>query len=313
MKIIVIDKVHDFLFKKLREYGMQVIDNQDITIENTIELLRDYDGIIIRSKIKLTREILQNLPNLKFIARVGAGMESIDIETAKQLGIELINAPEGNRDSVGEHTIGMLLNLFNNICSANAEVKGGLWQREPNRGIELMGKTVGIIGYGNMGSAFARRLSGFGVRVISYDKYKTFYSDGYTQEVDLETIFQETDILSIHTPLTDETYYMVDNQFISRFAKKFYLINTARGQIVKTKDLVYNLQKGKILGAVLDVLEYEKISFENISATDNHEINYLKKASNVVLTPHIAGLTHESNLKLAKVIAERIIRLAKKT
>jgi D-3-phosphoglycerate dehydrogenase len=307
MKIVIVDKVHSFLREELEKNNFFVDDFQDINPDNLYKILSDYDGIVIRSKIKLTEDILQKCKNLKFIARVGAGMESIDIKVAEKLGIKLLNAPEGNRDSVGEQAVAMILSLFNNICRANYQVKNGIWEREPNRGIEIMGKTVGIIGYGNMGGAFARRLSGFGVKVISYDKYKKNYADKFTEEVDLQTIFNETDILSMHVPLTDETHYYINDDFIKKFSKNFYLLNTARGKVVNTHDLVKNLKTGKILGAALDVLEYEKVSFEQIALSGNEDIEFLKNANNVLLTPHIAGLTHDSNLKLAKVIAKKII------
>lgn len=308
MKIIIIDKVHEYLAKSLKEAGFEVDDNQEIEPEDIYPILKQYEGIVIRSKIKLSAELLKTLNKLKFIARVGAGMESIDEEAAIKLGIKLLNAPEGNRDSVGEHSIAMILNLFNKICQANSQVKSGIWQRDANRGVELMGKTVGIIGYGNMGGAFAKRLSGFGVKVIAYDKYKSNFSDQYCQEVDLKTIFEQTDVLSLHVPLTDETFYMVNDDFINNFEKQIYIVNTARGKVINTKDLVKNLETKKILGAALDVLEYEKISFEQISLDSNTEINYLKNAQNVLLTPHIAGLTHDSNFKLAKVTADKIIK-----
>lgn len=307
MKIIIIDKVHEYLPKELKKLGFDVDDKQDIIPTEILPILHNFDGIVIRSKIKLTDKILSELPNLKFIARVGAGMESIDAEFAIKQGIKLINAPEGNRDSVGEHSIGMILNLFNKICAANTQVKSGIWQREPNRGIELMGKTVGIIGYGNMGSAFARRLSGFGVKVISYDKYKKNYADNYTTEVSINEIFGQTDVLSLHVPLQNDTFYMINDTFIKKFNKPFYLINTARGKIVNTTDLVKNLKSGKILGAALDVLEYEKVSFENLSTEKNEEIEYLQNAENIILTPHIAGLTYDSNLKLAQVTVDKIV------
>ncbi|MEA3451854.1 MAG: NAD(P)-dependent oxidoreductase [Bacteroidota bacterium] len=309
MNIIIIDRVHEYLAKSLTKAGFNVSDKQNIEPKNILAILKNYEGIIIRSKIKLTEEILSDLPNLKFIARVGAGMESIDEKAAEKLNIKLLNAPEGNRDSVGEHALGMILSLFNKICTANIQVKSGIWQREPNRGIELMGKTVGIIGYGNMGGAFAKRLSGFGANVIAYDKYKTNFSDEYCQEVDLQTIFNETDVLSLHVPLTKETFYLFDNSFINNFKKAFYLINTARGKIVKTTDLVENIKSKKILGSALDVLEYEKVSFEKLSLNNNKEINYLINAENVIMSPHIAGLTHDSNFKLAEVTAQKIINL----
>ena len=312
MKIIIIDKVHNFLPINLRALGFEVSNMQDIKPDEVVSILSNYDGIVIRSKIKLTAKILQNLPKLEFIARVGAGMESIDEDFAIKQGIKLINAPEGNRDSVGEHALGMILCLFNKICIANFQVKNGIWQREPNRGIELMGKTVGIIGYGNMGGAFARRLTGFGVNVISYDKYKTNFADDFTKEVSLKEIFEQTDILSLHVPLQKDTLYMINNDFINKFKKPFYLINTARGKVVKTNDLINNIKSKKILGAALDVLEYEKISFENLSNKNNSSIESLQNANNVLLTPHVAGLTYDSNLKLAQVIVEKINSFVKK-
>lgn len=311
MKIIIIDKVHNYLSKSLIENGFQVDDFQNISATEVERKLPEYEGIIIRSKIFLGNKILSQLPNLKFIARVGAGMESIDVQSAKNQGIILINSPEGNRDSVAEHALGMILNLLNKISISNQQVKKGFWQREINRGFELMGKTVGIIGYGNMGSAFAQRLTGFGVKVISYDKYKKYYSDKFTKEVTLDEIFELTDILSIHVPLQNDTFYMVDNEFINKFKKNIYFINTARGKVTKTSDLVENLKNGKILGACLDVLEYEKISFENLSDEKNSDIIFLQNAENVILTPHIAGLTFESDFKLAKVTFDKILHFFK--
>ncbi len=306
MKVIIIDKVHNFLPKGLRKIGLEVSDCQEIKAEEVREKLKDFDGIVIRSKIKLTAEILSELPKLKFVARVGAGMESIDAEFAEKQGIKLINAPEGNRDSVGEHAIGMLLNLFNKICLANSSVTAGNWQREAHRGYEIMGKTVGIVGYGNMGGAFARRLSGFGVEVISYDKYKNNYTDEFTREVEMEELFEKTDILSLHVPLLPDTKFMVTGEYLSKFKKPIYIINTARGKIINTRDLVEALKSGKILGAALDVLEYEKISFEKLSEQNNPTLEYLKNADNVILTPHVAGLTYDSNLKLAQVVVNKI-------
>ncbi len=310
MKILIIDKVNSFLPTALKNYGFEVDDFQEISPEEAIKILPEYDGVILRSKIKLDAELLSKSKNLKFIARVGAGMEAIDTKVAKNLGIKLINAPEGNRDAVGEHTVGLILSLFRKICEANNQVSEGKWDREAARGIELSGKTVGIIGYGNMGSAFARRISAFGTKVIAYDKYKIAFSDAFVTEVDLQTIFDETDILSLHLPLTDETHFMVNSEFIAKFRKNFYLINTARGKVVKTSDLVEKLKDGKILGAGLDVLEYEKQSFENLSVNDEN-LNYLRNASNVIMTPHVAGITFESDKKLADVIYRKIINFYK--
>jgi len=307
MKIIVIDKVDDILFQMLRENGFIVDDFRDIEAKDVEKKIIDYQGIVIRSKIKLTSEILSKLNKLKFIARVGAGMESIDREYAQKNGIVLLNSPEGNRDSVGEHTVGLILSLLHKINIANNEAKQGIWNRDTNKCIELMGKTVGIIGYGNMGSATARRLSGFGVNVISYDKYKTNYSDGYTQEVQMDEIFQKTDILTLHVPLQQDTLYLVDNEYLSKFKKSIFLINTARGKVVKTSDLVQKINEGKVLGAGLDVLEYEDISFNKLNLEQNNVLKSLQALPNVILTPHTAGVSYESAIKLAKFTAQKII------
>jgi len=271
------------------------------------KIVHKYIGIIVRSKVKLDEDFLKEAKKLRFIGRVGAGMENIDVDFAEGQGIECLNAPEGNRDAVGEQAVGMLLTLFNNSIVADKEVREGIWLREKNRGIELGGKTVGIIGYGNTGSAFARKLSGFDVEVIAYDKYKTNYSDGFVTETTMETLFEKCDILSLHVPLTEETNYLVNHDFISRFQKEIFLINTSRGKVVKTLDLVKNLQSGKIKGACLDVLEYEGLSFENLSASQlPDDFAKLVQMPNVILSPHIAGWTHESNYKLAMVLVEKI-------
>ena len=307
MDILIIDLVHQILTEKLTAKGYNCTYLPNISEKEILEILPNYQGLIIRSKIKISKEILEQNKQLKFIARVGAGLESIDVIHAEKLGIKCINSPEGNRNAVGEQAVGMLLNLFNKICKANNEVKNGIWQREPNRGLELSGKTIGIIGYGNTGSAFAKCLKGFDVKVISYDKYKTNYSDGNTTEVSVNEIFKQANILSFHVPLTPETQFMFDSEYINKFAKKFYLLNTARGKVVKTSDLIENIESGKILGAALDVLEYEKVSFEELY--HNKNIQFLINSEKTLLTPHIAGLTIESNIKLSEVIAEKIINL----
>lgn len=317
MKILIVDLVHEILIEKLEKAGYKCDYLPKIEAQKITTLLPDYNGLIIRSKIKLTKDILSKNKQLKFVARVGAGLESIDVEYAESIGIKCINSPEGNRNAVGEQAVGMILNLFNNICKSSQEVKNGFWQRESNRGLELSGKTIGIIGYGNMGSTFAKRLQGFDVKIISYDKYKNNYTDGNTIEVAMSDIFEQTDILSIHIPLTNETKYLISSSFIDNFTKNIYLINTARGKIIKTADLVTKLKSGKILGAALDVLEYENVSFEQISENEQQntsekinfskDFTFLKNSLNVILTPHIAGLTKESNIKLSEVIADKII------
>ena len=309
MHILIIDEVHNSLIDTLAQANYILDYLPKITSEKVFTIIPDYDGIIVRSKMKITSELIDTAKNLKFIARVGAGLENIDVDYAKQKKIKVINSPEGNRDAVGEHALGMLLNLFNKINIANSEVKSGIWNREANRGEEIGGKTIGIIGYGNTGSAFAEKLSGFDVEILAYDKYKTGFSNKFVTECELKDLFKKVDILSFHVPLTDETKQMFNADFIQNFKKDIYLINTSRGKVVNTKDLVSALKTKKIKGACLDVLEYEKLSFEDIFKTsDNEEFNHLIESENVILTPHIAGWTHQSYYKISKIIADKIIK-----
>lgn len=272
------------------------------------KIISNYEGIVIRSRFNIDKQFLNAAKNLKFIARVGAGLESIDTDYAEKLGIKLIAAPEGNRNAVGEHALGMLLSLFNNLNKADSEVKNGLWNREANRGVELDGKTVGIIGYGNMGKAFAKKLKGFDCEVLCFD-IKEQVGDDNARQVSLLELQQNSDVLSLHTPWTPLTDKMVNSEFINSFAKSFWFINTARGKSVVTADLVKALKSGKILGAGLDVLEFEKLSFETLFDSDNlpNSLKELFAMDNVILSPHIAGWTVESKEKLARVIAEKII------
>ena len=310
MKILFIDSNHPSLHQTLEKAGHVCHLHYDWTKEEIIQNIHLYDGIIIRSKIKITKDILDKATNLKFIARAGAGMENIDVAYAESKGIKCIHAPEGNRDAVGEHALAMLLALFNNVLRADKEVREGKWLREENRGVELMGKTVGIIGYGNMGSAFAERLKGFGVKLLVYDKYKTNFGNECIQESSLERIFDEADIVSLHVPLTAETERMVNDTFINSFRNNIYIINTARGKCLNTDDLVLNLKSGKVLGACLDVLEYEMTSFETLDVTMLPEaFQYLTKSDKVILSPHIAGWTIESHRKIALVLVEKILQL----
>lgn len=307
MRILFIDSNHSLLHETLREAGFICDLNYNWTKEEITEHIPTYDGVVIRSKIKITKEIIDRAVKLRFIARAGAGMENIDVEYAESKGIQCIHAPEGNRDAVAEHALGMLLALFNNLCLANTEVREGKWIREGNRGIELMGKTAGIIGYGNMGSAFAERLKGFGVKVLVYDKYKSNFGNSFIAETSMEQLFEEADIISLHTPLTEATRYLINDSFINRFKKNIFIINTARGKSLNTADLVKNLISGKVSGACLDVLEYEALSFENIDTTALPEpFRYLISSNKVVLSPHIAGWTLESNEKIARVLAGKI-------
>lgn len=307
MKILFIDDTHPILYTIFEEKGWEVIVKNKTSKQELASELYLYDGIIVRSRFILDKEFISKGENLKFIGRPGAGLENIDVEFAENNNIKVFRSPEGNRDSVAEHGIGMLLSLFNKLQNCNTEVKKGIWDRLNNRGEELMGKTVGIIGYGVMGKAMAQRLSGFGITCLAYDKYLTNYSDQYAKAVSLEELHKSCDIISIHTPLTDETKGLFDINYLSKFQKSFYLINTARGQSVVLNDLVKLLKNGKILGACLDVLEYEKTSFESMFTENKTEaFEYLAEANNVILSPHVAGWTHQSNIKIAKFLGEKI-------
>ncbi|WP_297985917.1 2-hydroxyacid dehydrogenase [uncultured Chryseobacterium sp.] len=308
MKILQLDKNHPLIAEQLSAKGFVIDEDHASSYDEVLEKIENYDGIIIRSRIPLDRNFLENAKNLKFIARVGAGMENIDVEAAKEFGIELINSPEGNRDSVAEHVVGMLLILMNRLFIASNEVKNGIWKREENRGDELLGKTFGIIGYGNMGKATAKRLSGFGVKVIFHDILPNL-SDEFGTQVSLEELQKEAEILSLHIPSTTETYHLIDGNFIDGMAKSFYFINTARGKNVKTKSLVEALKSGKIRGAALDVLEFEKSSFENLEV-ENEDLEYLLNSEKAIVTPHIAGWTHQSKEKLAQFIVDKILKLS---
>ena len=305
MKILLLDKNHPLITEQLSEKGFVLEEDFSSSYEQVLEKIHLYEGVIIRSRIPLDAHFLEKVKNLKFIARVGAGMENIDIAKAQELGIKLINSPEGNKDAVAEHVIGTLLVLMNRLFISSNEVKNGIWLREENRGEEILGKTFGIIGYGNMGKAVAKRLSGFGCKTIFYD-IKPNLSDEFATQVSLQELQENTDILSLHTPLTEDTLYMIDEEFISKMKKNFYFINTARGKNLKTSALVNALKSGKIKGACLDVLEYEKTSFENLE-TKNEDLEYLLNSEKAIITPHIAGWTHESKIKLAQVIVDKIL------
>ena len=315
MTILHADSNHPLLIKKLSEAGFENIEAYTQSPQEILEKQHLYDGIVIRSRFKIDKDFMYAAPNLKFIARVGAGLESIDIDHAEKRGIHLFSAPEGNRNAVGEHTLGMLLSLFNKLNKADRQVRQGYWHREANRGVELEGKTVGIIGYGNMGKSFAQKLRGFGVEVLCSDILEGV-EDENAKQVSLEELQQRSDVVSLHTPWTEETNRMINADFINAFAKPFWFINTARGKSVVTADLVEALRQKKILGAGLDVLEYEKGSFENLFSEEKElpaALQELLLLENVILSPHVAGWTVESHEKLAKTIAEKIIdRLGRK-
>jgi D-3-phosphoglycerate dehydrogenase / 2-oxoglutarate reductase len=307
IKILHIDSNNPLLWNQLEELSFQNETDFTSTKEEIETKIQNYHGIVIRSRFKIDKTFLDKATNLQFIARVGAGLESIDCEYATLKNIHLIAAPEGNRNAVGEQALGMLLSLFNNLNKANAEVKNGQWNREANRGHELDGKTVGIIGYGNMGKAFAKKLRGFDVEVLCHDIQENV-ADANAKQVSLQELQEKADVLSLHIPWTPETDKMVNADFINSFQKPFWLINTARGKSVVTSDLVEALKSGKVLGAGLDVLEYEKLSFENLfdEESKNESFEYLRQAENVLLTPHIAGWTFESHEKLAQTIVDKI-------
>lgn len=313
MKILLLDSNHPLITEQLLAKGFILEEDFTSSYDEVLQKINQYDGIIIRSRIPLNKNFLENAQNLKFIARVGAGMENIDLETAKNLGISLINSPEGNRDAVAEHVVAMLLILMNRLFIASEEVKNGIWKREENRGDELLGKTFGIIGYGNMGKATAKRLSGFGVEVIFHDILPNL-EDEFAKQVSLEELQERVDILSLHIPLDASTEYLVDENFISKMKKNFYLVNTARGKNVKTSALVDALKSGKVKAAALDVLEYEKSSFENLdtstslSARNKEDLQFLLDSEQVIVTPHIAGWTHQSKEKLAQFIVDKIVQ-----
>lgn len=307
MKILHLDSNHPLLIAQLNKLGFTNDEDYTSTKSEIAAKIHSYDGFIIRSRFKIDKPFLDNAKNLKFIGRVGAGLENIDCDYAKKKNITLIAAPEGNRNAVGEHSLGMLLALFNKMIKADAEVRQGKWLREENRGIELDGKTIGLIGYGNMGKSFAKKLRGFDVDVLCYD-IKPNVGDENSTQVTLKELQERCDVLSLHTPETALTKNMINKSFINRFKKDFWLINTARGSAVVTKDLVAALKSGKILGAGLDVLEYEKSSFENLFTDHNlpEAFQFLIESENVLLSPHVAGWTVESKAKLAQTIVEKI-------
>jgi D-3-phosphoglycerate dehydrogenase len=310
VKILHLDNNHPILIKQLEAAGAANYEDYLSPKESIEQIINQYDGIVIRSRFNIDRQFLDAATNLKFIARVGAGLESIDIPYAESKGVALISAPEGNRNAVGEHTLGMLLSLFNNLNKADRELRSGQWNRETNRGVELDGKTVGLIGYGNMGKAFAQKLRGFNCTVLCHD-IKDGVGDKNATQVSLSTLQELSDVLSLHVPWTPLTNKMIQTNFIDNFSKPFWLFNSARGKCVVTSDLVTALKSGKILGAGLDVLEYENLSFESLFTGKELPLAFkeLLQFNNVILSPHIAGWTIESKIKLAEVTAEKIINL----
>ncbi|MDO4217109.1 MAG: NAD(P)-dependent oxidoreductase [Bacteroidales bacterium] len=308
MSVLITDDCHPIMQQLFREAHIPFEVCTDVTYPSLLGMIADYDALVVRSKIIIDQHFLDQARHLRCIGRLGAGMETIDVAYAEQLGIRCFNSPEGNRNAVGEHAIALLLALLNHIASADAEVRQGLWRREANRGLELGPRTVGIIGFGNMGAAFAQRLQGFGCRIMAYDKYRSHYAPSYVEECTLEELQQHCDVLSFHVPLTDETHHYLDHHFIEQMAHPFYLVNTARGAVICTEALAQGIRQERILGAALDVNEYENPTQDRLNDEQLPDaFRYLLHSPRCLFTPHVAGWTVESKELLASVLARKII------
>lgn len=306
-RVLIADSTHPVLEERLRQAGIAVSVEPEHDYASLVQAVQGCQGLVVRSKVVIDRPFIDAVPTLRCIGRVGAGMETIDVAYAESRGIRCLNSPEGNRDAVGEHAVGLLLALLDNIARADAEVRQGLWLREANRGYELGPLCVGIIGFGNMGAAFAQRLKGFGCNILAYDKYKPQgYAPDYVQETTLDGLQKQADVLSFHVPLTTETRHYLDAQFIASIAKPFFLVNTSRGAVVDTEALADALEEGKVRGAALDVLEYENMQADTLGEMPA-PLRRLMQSRRTVLTPHVAGWTVESKYKLAAVLADKII------
>jgi D-3-phosphoglycerate dehydrogenase len=308
-KVLFLNRAHPVLSELLTQEGFQCEEDLDSTADQLKARIPHYTGVVMRSRIDFRSDLIDAASKLKFIAREGVGTEHIDVEYAASQGIQVITSPEGSRDTVGEHALGLLLGLMNHLARTDRQVRERQWLREPNRGTEIKGKTIGILGYGNMGTAFAEKVSGLGARVIAYDKYKTEYGDQYAEAVDLETLQREAEILSIHIPYEPTNHHFIDGALLDGFHHPIYLVNTARGLVLNTSDLVDRLKTRQVLGAALDVLEYEEGSFDQVTLDDPPPpLAYLLKSDQVLLSPHIAGWSFESKRKHGEVLAEKIIR-----
>ncbi len=309
MRVLITDGVHKFLIDSLQNDGHDVCYLPKIELEEVKKIIKEFEVIVINTKTKMDRAMIDLAENLKLIVRLGSGLDIIDLDYCAEKNIIVKNTPQGNRNAVAEHALGMLLSLLNNIVVSANQVKQFQWLREQNRGIELFGKTIGIIGFGNTGSSFAKLLRGFDVEVLAYDKYKKGFADGldYVREVDMKVLFEESDILSLHIPLTDETNHLVNDDFINRFHENIFIVNTSRGKIIDTNALGKGLDSGKIVGAALDVLENEKI--ETLNSKEKKQYRNILNRKNVIVTPHIAGWTFESKFKIAKAVYENIVDL----
>jgi D-3-phosphoglycerate dehydrogenase / 2-oxoglutarate reductase len=306
-KILITDELHPLLQEGLENDGYVVDYQPEITEEEVAKIICDYEGLVINSKVYVGKELLDRATKLKFVCRAGSGLDTIDLEYAEQKNVKAFNSPEGNRGAVAEHTLAMLLNMMNNISLADKEVRNHQWNREKNRGHQLSGKTIGLIAYGNTAQAFSKLLIGFDVKLLAYDKYKQGFSNSYVKESPLEEIFQQADVVSVHLPLTAETEYMIDYAFLSSFRKPIWFINTSRGKVLRTADLLRALKEGKVIAAALDVLENEKL--QSLSEGQQTVFNQLIANDRILLTPHIAGWTHESKRKIAEVLLQKIREL----
>jgi D-3-phosphoglycerate dehydrogenase len=303
-KLLVVDDMHACVISELQKSGFEVLYRPDIKKEETLSILKEYHGILVRSKFFIDEDFLSFAPKLEFVGRAGAGVDNVNEKALANHKVTLLNAPEGNRDAVAEHVPGMLLALMNNMMRADQQVRNGIWDREGNRGYELKGKTVGIIGFGYMGRALAKRLSGFSCNIIAYDKYKKNFSDEFVKEVSLEELQVTSDVISLHIPLTSETKFMVDDAFFANVKKPVWFVNSARGEIVRLRSVLTALESGKIRGAALDVLENEKLN----TLTDEQAfvMNALGKRQDVLFSPHVAGWTFESYEKISMVLVDKI-------
>jgi D-3-phosphoglycerate dehydrogenase len=303
-KVLVTAKTHPYLVEQLENKGYEVIYQPSISYEEVYSAISGCEGLIVTTRIRVDKHIIDRAGKLQWIGRLGSGMELIDVAYAESRGIRCVSSPEGNRDAVGEQAVGMLLCLLNNVLKSSLELRNGIWERDGNRGYELNGKTVGIIGYGNTGSTFARKLQGFDVKILAYDKYKKDFGTAAVKESNMEEIFREADVVSLHLPLTEETRHLGNAAFFASFARPVWLLNTARGKLVDNRDLIAALQSGTLAGACLDVLENEKLA--TFSEEEKQQLAWLLKADNVVVTPHIAGYSHQASIKMARIVLEKL-------
>ena len=306
-KCLIIDQLHECIIPLLEQTGYQVDYQPGLSRDEVLSKISAYEGLIVRSKLAVDRELIERATALEFVGRAGAGLDQLDVDALTARNITVLNAPEGNRDALAEHAMAMLLGLLNKIYQADRQIRSGIWDREANRGVELMGKTVGIVGYGYMGQAFAKRLSGFKVNVLAYDKYKQNYGDHYAAEASMDVLYEQADIVSFHVPLTEETRFMVDKPYLNRFRKDIFLLNTARGKIITLKTLANAIAQGKVRGAALDVLENEQ--FTQLTDEQQQYLAELSRSERVLFTPHVGGWTYESYEKISQVLAEKIAAL----